>query len=422
MTPAPGPASNWIRVEKLFYETLELEPGQRSAFLDQQCEDDLALRREIESLLDFSDKSLDFLHEPIQQTANHLAGDAERAGSEVGAYRLIRVLGEGGMGKVYLAARADELYRQEVAIKLMRTGWRLSRAMLLRFSAERQILANLNHPNIARLFDGGITLDGLPYLVIEYVDGVPIDEYCRRNQLSVSERLKLFSVVCAAVEYAHQNLVVHRDIKPRNILVTEEGEPKLLDFGIAKLLDHDSEAPALTQTAERVLTPEYASPEQIRGDSVTTSTDVYGLGVLLYELLAGSRPFQLQTQSPLEAMRVICQESADPPSKRIAADSESSNSKLSLRVHEELDHIVLMAIRKEPERRYVSVAALARDVEAYLAGYPVQARSDTWSYRGGKFVLRHKIAVVTAAVALVALVAFSIGMGVLARRASRARA
>jgi serine/threonine protein kinase len=417
MTQAPGPASNWIRVEKLFYETLELEPGQRSAFLDQQCGDDLALRREVESLLDYSDKSLDFLHERIQQTASHLSGDAPSAGSEVGAYRLIRVLGEGGMGKVYLATRADELYRQEVAIKLMRTGSRLSRAMLLRFSAERQILANLNHPNIARLFDGGITSDGLPYLVMEYVDGVPIDEYCLRNQLSVNERLKLFSVVCAAVEYAHQNLVVHRDIKPRNILVTGEGEPKLLDFGIAKLLDRDSEAPALTQTAERVLTPEYASPEQIRGDLITTSTDVYGLGMLLYELLAGSRPFQLEKQNPLEAMRIVCEETPEPPSKRIAAHSGSWNSKI--RLNDDLDHIVLMALRKEPERRYATASQMSADITAFMSGLPVAARTGTFRYRSAKFVRRHKTAVAGAVIFLLTLAGFSSAMAALARRAQR---
>jgi len=417
----PLEAGRWARLETLFYAAVDMDPAQRYAFLDERCGDDVTLRRDVESLLESSQKTLDFLHKPIRQLTESLVQQTEHAGERIGTYQLLKPLGEGGMGRVYLASRADELYRQEVAVKVLQPGSKPTASMLLRFSAERQILANLNHPNISRLLDGGITTDGSPYLVMEYVDGVPIDECCRENGLALNQRLKLFCTVCAAVAYAHKNLVVHRDIKPANILVTREGVPKLLDFGIAKLLDHESQAPTLTRTAERVLTPEYASPEQIRGDSVTTSTDVYGLGVLLYELLAGSRPFQLQTQSPLEAMRIICEESPDPPSKRIAADSGSSNSKLSLRVHEELDHIVLMAIRKEPERRYVSVAALARDVEAYLEGYPVQARSDTWSYRGGKFVLRHKIAVVAAAAAFLALVVFSIGMGWLAKRASRAR-
>jgi serine/threonine-protein kinase len=417
----PSPTLYWDRLERLFYEALELEPAQRSAFLDQQCGDDRALRREIESLLDSSDKSLNFLYQRIQQTAGHLATNAEPADSLVGAYRLVKVLGEGGMGKVYLATRADELYHQEVAIKVMRTGFIPARSMLLRFSAERQILANLNHPNIARLLDGGITSDGLPYLVMEYVDGVPVNEYCRQNQLSVSARLKLFCTVCAAVEYAHKNLVVHRDIKPGNILVTREGVPKLLDFGIAKLLDAESREPALTQTAERVMTPEYASPEQVRGDLVTTATDVYALGVLLYELLSGSRPFELGTKSPLEAMRIICELDPEGPSKKIVSNAMAAGTGGTLRLDEELDNLVLMAMRKEPGRRYVSVAALSADVEAYLAGYPVTARADSWSYRVRKFVLRHKIAVAGATVAILALIAFSIGMALLARRATRAR-
>jgi eukaryotic-like serine/threonine-protein kinase len=421
MSLAREPASYWNRLEKLFYEALDLEPVLRSAFLDQRCGDDPALRREIESLLESSDKSLDFLRERIQQTSEHLSGDAQPAESRVGAYRLVKVLGEGGMGKVYLATRADELYRQKVAIKLMHPGFRPARAMLLRFSTERQILANLNHPNIARLLDGGITSNGLPYLVMEYVDGLAIDEYCRQNRLSVSERLKLFSTVCAAVEYAHKNLVVHRDLKPGNILVTREGVPKLLDFGIAKLLDAESGEPVLTQTAERLMTPDYASPEQMRGGLVTTATDVYALGVLLYELLSGSRPFHLATKSLLEAMRIICEQAPEAPSKKIASDSKLAASHGNLRVNQELDNIVLMAMRKEPGRRYVSVAALSADVQAYLAGYPIQARADTWGYRGRKFVLRHKMAVAGVAIAFLALIAFSIGMGLLARRATRAR-
>ena len=414
-------AGQWARLEKLFYAAIDMDPAQRSAFFDEQCSEDMVLRHDVESLLQSSEKTLEFLHEPIRQLSEALAPETKRAGERIGAYQLLQPLGEGGMGRIYLAARADELYRQKVAVKLMQTSFKPTPSMLLRFSAERQILANLNHPNISRLLDGGITADGSPYLVMEYVDGVPIDKYCRQNGLSLKQRLKLFCTVCAAVECAHKNLVVHRDIKPGNILVTGEGVPKLLDFGIAKLLDPESREAALTQTAERVLTPEYASPEQIRGDFVTTCTDVYGLGVLLYELLAGSRPFHLQTKSPLEAMRVICEESPEPPSKRIAVGTGSLHSKETLRINEELDNIVLMAMRKEPERRYVSPAALSRDVQALLDGYPVQARPDTWSYRSRKFVLRHKIAVTAAAVAFFALIAFSVGMSVLARRANRAR-
>src|SRR6516164_3800588 len=221
------------------------------------------------------------------------------------------------MGKVYLAARADDAYQQQVAIKLMRADFGHGEAMMVRFSTERQILANLNHPNIARLLDGGMTAEGLPYLVMEYVKGVPLDEYCRQGRIRIERRLQLFCTVCAAVEYAHKNLVVHRDIKPANILVTAEGVPKLLDFGIAKLLDGELGNRGLTQADERLMTPDYASPEQLRGEPITTATDVYALGVLLYELLTGRRPFELKTTSPLEVVKVICEQ--DPPLPSVSA-------------------------------------------------------------------------------------------------------
>src|SRR5215469_9479195 len=413
----PLEAGRWARLETLFYAAVDMDPAQRYAFLDERCGDDVTLRRDVESLLESSQKTLDFLHKPIRQLTESLVQQTEHAGERIGTYQLLKPLGEGGMGRVYLASRADELYRQEVAVKVLQPGSKPTASMLLRFSAERQILANLNHPNISRLLDGGITTDGSPYLVMEYVDGVPIDECCRENGLALNQRLKLFCTVCAAVAYAHKNLVVHRDIKPANILVTREGVPKLLDFGIAKLLDHESQAPTLTRTAERVLTPEYASPEQIRGDSVTTSTDVYGLGVLLYELLAGSRPFQLQTQNPLEAMRIICDESPEPPSERISAHSESPNSKI--RLHNDLDHIVLMALRKEPERRYATAAQLSTDIRAFLNGLPVAARTGTFRYRSAKFVRRHKTAVAAGVIFLLTLAGFSTAMARLASIAQR---
>jgi tetratricopeptide (TPR) repeat protein len=294
--------------------------------------------------------------------------------------------------------------------------------MLLRFSAERQILANLNHPNIARLLDGGITADGLPYLVMEYVDGIPIDVYARSKKLTIEERLKLFVIVCAAVEYAHKNLVVHRDIKPGNILVTVERVPKLLDFGIAKLLGPESGAAAPTRTADRMMTPEYASPEQVRGDSITTSSDVYALGILLYELLVGKRPFHLDAKSPLEALQIVCERDPEPPSRAIRATPELASADAPAKVGSELDNIVLMAMRKEPGRRYASVAAFSHDVQAYLQDYPVHARTDNFGYRSRKFVRRHRVATAAGAVGLIALLAFSIGMGLLAQRADRARA
>ncbi len=418
---ASSPRSNrWLRIEYLFYAALELEEG-RTAFLDEACGADGELRKEVESLLHSSGQTMGFLRQPVLQAAQQITEEESLSGKRIGAYQLLRQIGEGGMGKVYLAARADDLYRKEVAIKTVQGGLGQNRAMLLRFRSERQILANLDHPNIARLLDGGITEDGLPYLVMEYVNGVRVDDYCRVNKLGTKQRLELFYTVCTAVEYAHKNLVVHRDIKPANILVTAEGFPKLLDFGIAKLLDPEGGNLAPTLTSERMMTPDYASPEQVRGDQVTTSTDVYALGVLLYELLAGKRPFKLDTTSPFEMARIICEQDPEPPSVVGAANAELAAPDAARTLSGDLDNIVLMAMRKEPTRRYVSVAALADDVKAYLTGYPVHARTDTWKYRSGKFVRRHKAAAAATLIVTLALVGFSIGMGLLAKRATRER-
>jgi serine/threonine protein kinase/tetratricopeptide (TPR) repeat protein len=415
---ASSPRSDrWLRIEYLFYAALELDDG-RAAFLDEACGNDVELRMEVETLLRSSGKTLGFLQQPVAQAVQQIAAE-EIAGKRIGAYRLLRQLGEGGMGKVYLAARADDLYQKEVAIKTVQSGLGQNRAKLMRFRSERQILANLDHPNIAHLLDGGFTEDGLPYLVMEYVNGIRVDDYCRKNNLGIEPQLQLFSTICAAVEYAHKNLVVHRDLKPENILVTAEGVPKLLDFGIAKLLDPEGGDFTQTRTTERIMTPDYASPEQVLGEPVTTSTDVYALGVLLYELLAGKRPFKLDTTSPFEIIRIICEQDPEPPSVIAAA-----NPKLAVvarKLSGDLDNIVMMAMRKEPARRYVSVAAFADDVKAHLTGYPVQARTDTWKYRSGKFVRRHKAGVIATAIVALALIGFSIGMGLLAKRATRER-
>jgi eukaryotic-like serine/threonine-protein kinase len=417
---AASPDNPWQRIEALFYEALEHAPAAREAFLASACGSDLDLRREIDSLLAASDKTLGFIQRPLQEAARSLDDRSEiTSGRQIGSYRLLGVLGEGGMGRVYLAARADDLYKQQVAIKLMHAGFAQTRRMLLRFGAERQILANLNHPNIARLLDGGVS-DGLPYLVMEYVDGVPIDEYCRQHGLGIESRLKLFCTVCRAVEYAHKNLVVHRDIKPGNILVAADGTPKLLDFGIAKLLADGTDL-TRTRTGERMMTPEYASPEQVRGDSITTSTDVYALGVLLYELLSGRRPFHIETTSPIEIARVICEQTPTAPSIVGKENPDTAPPDASRKLSGDLDNIVLMAMRKEPARRYVSVGQFAEDIEAFLGGYPVRARTDTWGYRSGKFVRRHRAAFVATIIVAIALVGFSIGMGLFARRAQRER-
>ncbi len=416
----PPKSNRWLRIESLFYAALELQDG-RAAFLDEACGGDDELRREVESLLHSSGQTMGFLQKPVLGAAQQIAGEERLSGVRIGAYQLLRLLGEGGMGKVYLAARADDLYRKQVAIKTMQVGLGQNPALLSRFGSERQILANLDHPNIARLLDGGITEDGLPYLVMEYVNGVRLDDYCRTHRLGTNQRLELFCTACAAVEYAHKNLVVHRDLKPANILVTAEGVPKLLDFGIAKLLDPESEQLAQTMTSERMMTPAYASPEQVRGGHITTSTDVYALGVLLYELLAGKRPFQLDPANPLEMARMICEQDPEPPSVASAANAALAAPDAARTLNGDLDNIVLMALRKEPPRRYVSVAALAADVQAYLRGYPVHARTDTWKYRSGKFLRRHQAAAAVAAVMVVALIGFSIGMGLLAKRATQER-
>lgn len=416
----------WQRIEDLFFAALDLEPADRSAFLDDACGDDSALREELESLLKSSEETLDFAREAVVQVVQQEAAEGESVGRHIGAYELLSVLGKGGMGTVYLAARADDLYQQDVAIKLMHSHVAPALGMRLRFSAERQILANLNHPNIARLLDGGITADGRQYLVMEYVNGIPIDEYCRVNRLSTEDLIGLFLKVCAAIEYAHQNLVIHRDIKPGNILVTPEGVPKLLDFGIAKLLDDEVGASKGTLTAEklvteRMMTPEYASPEQVRAEPVSTATDVYTLGVLLYELVCGRRPFRPEGRNALEIMTMICEDYPDPPSKVLSAGSQHVSPAHYRKYRDDLDNIVLMAMRKEPARRYDSVALLANDLRRCLEGNPVHARTDTWTYTSGKFVRRHKAGVILTAIAVLALIGFSIGMGILARRATRER-
>jgi len=417
MTADPSPEA-WQQLEHLFYAALEMAPEERAAFLDQACQGVAGLRTQVEALLAAEANSDGFLQRTVLQAAGDFNSTGVSVGARIGAYKLLRILGQGGMGTVYLASRDDDLYQREVAIKVMRGEFGRAPGMMLRFSSERQILANLEHPNIARLFDGGVTGDGTSYLVMEYVKGISIDAYCLQKQLNTAERLQLFSTVCSAVDYAHKNLVVHRDIKPANILVTTEGVPKLLDFGIAKLLGPELTS---TRTMDRMMTPEYASPEQVRGERVTTATDVYALGILLYEMLAGNRPFRLETSSPLEAAQIICEREPTPPSEMSLLHQNEAPPDSRRTLRGDLDNIVLTALRKEPSRRYVSVVAFAADIQSYLKGYPVQARNDTWSYRTGKFVRRHKTGVASAAIMFLALIGFSIGMALLARRATRER-
>ena len=393
-------------------QALELDTGPRRSFLDSACASDAELRAEIDLLLD---QHVDTGDDMIEQCASDAAArlrlneGTTQEGTRIGPYKIVREIGHGGMGSVYLAERDDEQYRQQVAIKLIKPGLG-GELIRKRFRNEMQILADLSHPNIARLLDGGETSDGVPYLVMEYVEGRPIDVFCDEKQLSIDERLRLFSTVCAAVQYAHQHLVIHRDIKPGNILVTEEARPKLVDFGIAKLLDRDrSDA---TATAMPFMTPDYASPEQVRGVGVTTATDIYSLGVVLYELLTGRRPYSLKSSAVHEVAKAICDEDPRRPSTT------------QKRLHVDLDNIVLMAMRKEPERRYASAEQFAEDIGRHLKGLPVRARPATFSYRTGKFIRRHKIGVIAATVIILTLLVGIIATVWQARvaRAERARA
>jgi len=412
----------WRQLEAFFYKATEAEPSQRAELLDRFCEEHPPLCQEARALLQSSEETWGFLHDPLREAAQHITASPDLTGEIIGAYRIVRLLGEGGMGRVYLAERADDLYQQQVAMKLVQTGAGLTRDLLMRFTAERQILANLVHPNIARLLDAGLTPDGLPYLVMEYVEGTPLDRCATNHGFSIAQRLNLFRAVCSAVEYAHRNLVVHRDIKPANILVTSEGTPKLLDFGIAKLLQSPGTAgEGLTRETERLMTPEYASPEQVRGQTITTSTDVYALGGLLFTLLTGRPPFRIQSTDPLEVARVICEQAPTRPSLALRQNAEASAG-VREKLSGDLDKIALKALRKEPEKRYASVAELSEDVRRYVEGYPLQAGSNAWSYRAYKFIRRNWAGVTAAILMTLAILGFSIGMAVLAKRAREERA
>ena len=401
------PVEQWPRVKELFAAAVELPADERAALLDRACEGDSTLRKEVESLLDSDEQAEGF----IEKSAFALPGDLlaeeaeeEFAGRQFGAYRVVREIGRGGLGAVYLAARSDEQYQKQVAIKLVKRGLDTD-DILRRFRAERQILAQLDHPNIARLIDAGSTEEGLPYFVMEFVDGQSIGSYCEAHQLPASSRLKLFRIVCGAVTYAHQHLVIHRDIKPSNVLVTEEGVPKLVDFGIAKVLHADDPTAAQTMTGIRVMTPEYASPEQVRGLAITTSTDVYSLGVLLYELLTGQKPYRLATRTAEEISRAVTDQIPERPSTAIdrAGISPQSAIRDPKSLRGDLDNIVLMALRKEPERRYASVEQFSEDIRRHIAGLPVVAHKATLSYRARKFVTRHRAGVLAAALIIATL-------------------
>ena len=389
----------WRRIKAVAAGALEQPEEARLAYLAATCGDDRTLHAQVESLLSSAAEATDLFETPsvliagAQAVVDTLARfETSRVGERVGAYRIVRELGGGGMGAAYLAVRADHAYEKTVAIKVIKRGMD-TEAVLRRFRHERQILAGLDHPNIARLIDGGTTTDGLPYFVMEYAEGVPIDRYCSDRQLSIADRIVLFRNVCDAVRHAHVHRVIHRDLKPGNILVTGDGVPKLLDFGISKVLAADPAEATESTAFSRAMTPQYASPEQMRGAPITEASDVYSLGLLLYELLTGKRPYSLDGLTLQQIDQVVCGQEPIPPSthrRELAGD---------------LDNIVLMALRKDPARRYATVEDLSDDLLRHLESRPVRARSDDVGYRAGRFLKRHRARAIEGAAVLVVVIA-----------------
>jgi len=435
---------HWKRIEEIFHAALALPADRRAVYISETCGHDPSLRSEVESLLRSTATASDFLETPAQDgrhlpTLQDLESDV---GRRVGPYRLVRLLGSGGMGAVYLGEREDDVYRGSVAIKIVKRGMETD-GILRRFRTERQALASLTHPNIARLLDGGSLEDGRPYLVMERVDGTRIDRFCDERALSITERIRLFRRVCGAAQHAHQNLIIHRDLKPSNILITEESDPKLLDFGIAKVLEGSGSGDPTAGTMEgaRLMTLDYASPEQVRGEAITTSSDIYSLGVILYELLTGHRPHRIANLSHQEAWRrhegtpekpstmvgrVEVVPHADGTSETVAPETVSrargtTLERLRRRLRGDLDNIVLMALREEPERRYRSVEQLSLDLDRFVRGHPVMAREDTFAYRTSKFVRRHRAGVLAAILLVASLMLGIVGTWTQARVASRER-
>ena len=430
MTP-----ERWKDVRRILEEALERPDDGRRAFVASATAEDPDLLAEVTRLLDAEERASDFLETPAAATLAPalLSEETDPPGTRrIGPYVLNEKIGQGGMGRVYRAVRREGDFQRQVALKIVNRGMN-TEFILRRFRNERQILAGLDHPAIAHLYDGGTTEDGLPYFAMEYIEGKDLLAWCDLHRLPTTGRLGIFLQVCAAVSYAHRNLVVHRDLKPSNILVTAEGAPKLLDFGLAKILNSEvsSRTADVTAMGTRLLTPEYASPEQIRGEKITTASDLYSLGVLLYELLSGHRPYILKTREPGEIARAVCEEEPERPSAAVsrvetipAADGEPADTltpetvsatregdpvRLRKRLGGDLDNIVLMCLRKEPERRYGSVELLAEDIRRHLDGRTVRARKDTLGYRTAKFVRRHGVYVAAGTLAAASLVA---GLGV----------
>lgn len=400
--------SRWQKVETIIDEVLDLPPEKRNTYINIQCEGDAALKGEVTQLLESIFDSRGWLENPkqykkefyeeVSDDLESLSSHHSLIGKQVGAYSIQKQIGEGGMGAVYLAERADKEFQHSVAIKIIRHG-RATTSNIQRFKREQQILADLNHPGIATLHDGGVTDDGFLYIIMEYVEGMPIDEYCRQQNISVDDKITLFKQVLHAVRHAHENLVIHRDLKPGNILVDQSGDIKILDFGISKLLEEKDTS--LTQTGARLLTPKYAAPEQIKETNITTATDLYALGIIFYELLAGVPPFNFEDASQHEIEHIILQNDPSAPSSRV------DTAKLEKAFRGDLDAIVLKAIRKEPELRYRVANDFLNDLENYRKGLPVTARQDSVQYRSKKFLQRHKQGVASIAAILLLIIGFA---------------
>ncbi len=445
MTDSETTYDDWARIRAFFDEAIELDDEARKAYLDRACANEPSLRAAVESLLAADGESTGFMDSPLLPRPGHAddarppnPGDPSRSTSAdplidqtIGHYRILRRIGQGGMSTVYMAVQDGDAFKRRVVFKLVR-GDRQDANLERRLRTERWILAGLDHPHIARLFDGGTTDDGRPYFVMEHVDGIHVDTYANTHQLSIDERLTLFRKICSAVQYAHQNLIVHRDIKPSNILVTAEGEPKLLDFGIAKILNPDIASQDLEATATwlRLMTPQYASPEQVRGRLVTTTSDVYSLGVLLYQLLTDRLPFDFERCSPGDIERILTEHDPPRPSTAVSKASEHTTTNggrsttsdelararclrpRELRQHlaGDLDSIVLKALRSAPQRRYATVEQFAQDVERFQGGHPVEARHGSWRYRFGKLLRRNRAAAIATALLAIVVIGAVLGL------------
>jgi serine/threonine protein kinase len=428
----PVDSDRWLKISQVFYAAMDVIPEERDRLLNQLCADDPSLLQEVASLISADGHARGtFLKQPIPDVSSAWMEHVKRQlleGQELGPYRVLRKIGHGGMAEVYLAERCDNEYRKQVALKIIRKGldnkWNLRH-----FCTERQILADLDHPYISRLLDGGTTEDGLPYLIMEYVDGDRIDKYCDSHRLSIVERLQLFLKICAAVHHAHQRNVIHRDLKPSNILITPDGNPMLLDFGVAKLLDLELSSPSLpghSATGPLLMTLEYASPEQVQGHATSVSTDIHSLGILLYELLSGHHPYQIRDMLPHEALRTICEIEPAKPSIAVERTVEVTGpegdiktltpvkigelrrerpERLRRRLSGDLDGIILMAIRKEPRLRYSSVELFAQDIRRHLENLPVAASKHTLVYQVGQRLRKNRFRVLAAIIAFTCLFA-----------------